>query len=125
MVEGTVGDRTRQVLQVSLQSITKYPALARPARARSTPCRDAEGPDIDSSTFTELLTHLQNLDAVLKGSGMTLKNVVKANIYLSNLPRDFNAVNEVSATCFDDSYFSCSALLVVLADQPPLRFGKR
>jgi hypothetical protein len=27
---------------------------------------------------------------------MTLKNVVKANIYLSNLSRDFGAVNEVS-----------------------------
>jgi len=37
----------------------------------------------------------QNLDAVLKGSGMSLKNVVKANIYLSNLSRDFNVVNEV------------------------------
>jgi hypothetical protein len=26
---------------------------------------------------------------------MTLKNVVKANIYLSDLSKDFNAVNEV------------------------------
>jgi enamine deaminase RidA (YjgF/YER057c/UK114 family) len=73
----------------------------------------------------QLLTHSQNLDAVLKGSGMTLKNVVKANIYLSNLPRDFNAVNEVSATCFGDPYFSYFALFVVSADHPPLRFGKR
>ncbi|WVQ93015.1 hypothetical protein IAU59_000078 [Kwoniella sp. CBS 9459] len=51
MVEGTVADRTRQVIQ--------------------------------------------NLEAVLKGSGMTLANVVKANIYLSNLSRDFGTVNEV------------------------------
>ncbi|OCF40416.1 endoribonuclease [Kwoniella heveanensis CBS 569] len=51
MVEGTVADRTRQVIQ--------------------------------------------NLEAVLKGSGMTLANVVKANIYLSNLSRDFATVNEV------------------------------
>jgi enamine deaminase RidA (YjgF/YER057c/UK114 family) len=43
-----------------------------------------------------LTTVQQNLEAVLKGSGMTLKNVVKANIYLSNLSRDFGAVNEVS-----------------------------
>lgn len=42
---------------------------------------------------------MQNLDAVLKGSGMSLKNVVKANIYLSNLSRDFNAVNDVSFDC--------------------------
>ncbi|KAI9636865.1 putative Brt1 [Dioszegia hungarica] len=51
MVEGTVQDRTRQVIQ--------------------------------------------NLEAVLKGAGMTLANVVKANIYLSNLSRDFDAINEV------------------------------
>jgi hypothetical protein len=37
------------------------------------------------------------LEAVLKGANMTLKNVVKANIYLSDLSKDFNAVNEV---CF-------------------------
>jgi 2-iminobutanoate/2-iminopropanoate deaminase len=40
---------------------------------------------------------IQNLEAVLKGANMTLKNVVKANIYLSDLSKDFNAVNEV---CF-------------------------
>ncbi|KAK8844125.1 hypothetical protein IAR55_006919 [Kwoniella newhampshirensis] len=51
MVEGTVQDRTRQVIQ--------------------------------------------NLEAVLRASGMTLSNVVKANIYLSNLARDFAAVNEI------------------------------
>lgn len=44
--------------------------------------------------------YVQNLEAVLKGAGMTLKNVVKANIYLSNLSRDFNAMNEVSAQSF-------------------------
>lgn len=38
----------------------------------------------------------KNLEEVLKGAGMSLKNVVKANIYLSNLSRDFAAVNEVS-----------------------------
>lgn len=38
---------------------------------------------------------IQNLEAVLKGANMNLSNVVKANIYLSNLSRDFVAVNEV------------------------------
>ncbi|OCF32257.1 endoribonuclease [Kwoniella heveanensis CBS 569] len=38
---------------------------------------------------------IQNLEAVLRGSGMSLANVVKANIYLSNLSKDFGAVNEV------------------------------
>ena len=39
---------------------------------------------------------LSNLSAVLEASGMSLKNVVKANIYLSHLSRDFNTFNEVS-----------------------------
>jgi enamine deaminase RidA (YjgF/YER057c/UK114 family) len=38
---------------------------------------------------------LQNLEAVLQGAGLSLKDVVKANIYLSNLSQDFGAVNEV------------------------------
>ena len=37
----------------------------------------------------------QNLEAILFASGMDLTNVIKANIYLSNLSRDFEAVNEV------------------------------
>ncbi|ORX39236.1 putative Brt1 [Kockovaella imperatae] len=51
MVEGTVQDRTRQVIN--------------------------------------------NLEEVLKAAGMTLKNVVKANIYLSKLSEDFESMNEV------------------------------
>lgn len=65
-----VQDRTRQVIQVS------KPSLALPS--------------------SQLVLTEQNLEAVLAGAGMSLKNVVKANIYLSNLSRDFSAVNEVS-----------------------------
>jgi len=32
----------------------------------------------------------------LQGAGLSLANVVKANIYLSDLSKDFAAVNEVS-----------------------------
>lgn len=63
MVEGTVQDRTRQVIAVSR-----------------------------ISQFSDML---QNLEAILKASGMELSNVIKANIYLSNLSRDFDAVNEI------------------------------
>ncbi|RSH90000.1 hypothetical protein EHS25_001333 [Saitozyma podzolica] len=38
---------------------------------------------------------LGNLEEVLKGSGMTLGNVVKANVYLSKLSQDFDTFNEV------------------------------
>ena len=32
---------------------------------------------------------------MLQGAGLSLKDVVKANIYLSNLSQDFGSVNEV------------------------------
>ncbi|KAK6906390.1 endoribonuclease [Kwoniella mangroviensis CBS 8886] len=54
-----------------------------------------EGQMVEGTVQDRTRQVIQNLDAVLKGSGMSLKNVVKANIYLSNLSRDFNAVNEV------------------------------
>ena len=37
----------------------------------------------------------QNLEGVLKGAGLTFRDVAKANIYLTDLSKDFNAVNEV------------------------------
>ena len=43
-------------------------------------------------------TDAQNLEAVLKGAGCDLSHVIKANVYLSNLPKDFDAVNEVSCS---------------------------
>jgi enamine deaminase RidA (YjgF/YER057c/UK114 family) len=38
---------------------------------------------------------LENLERVLKAAGSGLEHIVKANIYLSNLPRDFSSMNEV------------------------------
>jgi len=38
---------------------------------------------------------LQNLAEVLKASGSGLEHVVKVNIYLANLQRDFAPMNEV------------------------------
>ncbi|WVR07849.1 hypothetical protein IAU60_004892 [Kwoniella sp. DSM 27419] len=54
-----------------------------------------EGQMVEGSVQDRTRQVIQNLEAVLVGSGMTLGNVVKANIYLSNLSRDFGPVNEV------------------------------
>ena len=39
---------------------------------------------------------------MLSGAGLTLQNVVKANIYLTNLSQDFAAVNEVGVPSLAD-----------------------
>ncbi len=49
---------------------------------------------------------------------MSLKNVVKANIYLSNLSRDFSAVNEVSDNPFG---FRSILRLKPLSALPPVQ----
>ncbi|KAI0648169.1 YjgF-like protein [Trametes meyenii] len=38
---------------------------------------------------------LDNMTKVLKGAGVGLESVLKANIYLTNLQRDFTPMNEV------------------------------
>lgn len=38
---------------------------------------------------------LENMTKILKGAGTSLENVVKVNIYLTNLDRDFAPMNEV------------------------------
>ena len=38
---------------------------------------------------------IENLTKILKGAGVTRDSVVKCNIYLTNLPRDFAPMNEV------------------------------
>ncbi|TFK41882.1 Endoribonuclease L-PSP [Crucibulum laeve] len=44
---------------------------------------------------------LENLSTVLKASGSGLEHIVKVNIYLSNMPRDFALMNEVYLQFFD------------------------
>ncbi|KAF9486483.1 YjgF-like protein [Pholiota conissans] len=40
---------------------------------------------------------LRNLAIILQAAGSGLEHIVKANIYLANMPRDFQAMNEVYA----------------------------
>ncbi|KAJ4477982.1 Endoribonuclease L-PSP [Lentinula lateritia] len=44
---------------------------------------------------------LENIALVLKAAGSGLDSIVKANIYLTNMARDFGPMNEVYAEFFD------------------------
>ncbi|KAF8640792.1 hypothetical protein AX17_000441 [Amanita inopinata Kibby_2008] len=44
---------------------------------------------------------LENISTVLRAAGSGLEFIVKANVYLTNMSRDFAAMNEVYAQFFD------------------------
>ncbi|KIJ44803.1 hypothetical protein M422DRAFT_167709, partial [Sphaerobolus stellatus SS14] len=44
---------------------------------------------------------LNNISSLLKTAGSDLKHIVKANIYLTNMQRDFAPMNEAYAEFFD------------------------
>jgi 2-iminobutanoate/2-iminopropanoate deaminase len=46
---------------------------------------------------------IANLEAVLRAGGKTLADVVKVNVYLTNM-QDFQAMNQVYATRFEKPY---------------------
>ncbi|KAI9451940.1 Endoribonuclease L-PSP/chorismate mutase-like protein [Lactarius psammicola] len=48
---------------------------------------------------------LQNLGKVLQASGSGLEHIVKINIYLTNLARDFGPMNETYAEFFEKGKF--------------------
>jgi 2-iminobutanoate/2-iminopropanoate deaminase len=54
---------------------------------------------------------LKNVAAVLEEDGLTLANVVKATVLLANID-DFQAVNAVYATFFEEPYPARSAFAV-------------
>ncbi len=45
---------------------------------------------------------MKNLQAVLKAAGMSLQNMVKTSIFISDM-HNFNSINEVYATYFDEA----------------------
>ena len=49
---------------------------------------------------------IENLTKILKGAGVTRDSVLKCNIYLTNLPRDFAPMNEVYREVRALIYFS-------------------
>ncbi len=64
---------------------------------------DAESGELIISTIAEE-THkvMTNMKAVLNAAGMNFENVVKSSIFLSSM-QNFQAVNEVYATYFNES----------------------
>lgn len=48
---------------------------------------------------------LENIQVVLKAAGSGLKHVVKVNIYLANMPRDFQPMNEIYLQVGSDFYY--------------------
>jgi reactive intermediate/imine deaminase len=49
----------------------------------------------------QVRTALENLSKVLKASGSGLEHIVKANVFLTDLPKDFGPMNEVYVEFFD------------------------
>ena len=45
---------------------------------------------------------MSNLAAVLKAANMNFDNVIKSSIFISNM-NDFNMINSVYGSCFDDA----------------------
>ncbi|KAF8665278.1 hypothetical protein AX16_000299 [Volvariella volvacea WC 439] len=56
---------------------------------------------VDGGVQAQTRAALQNLDKVLKAAGSGLEHAVKINIYLPNLARDFQAMNEVYIEFFN------------------------
>ena len=54
---------------------------------------------------------LENIKAILKEEQLTLKNIVKVTIFLSDIT-DFQSVNEIYAAYFQDPYPARSAFAV-------------
>ncbi|KAH7890366.1 Endoribonuclease L-PSP [Phlebopus sp. FC_14] len=62
------------------------------------------------STFTVLpggvgaqtAAALDNIEKVLKAAGSSLQKIVKANVYMRNMERDFKSMNEVYARYFPE-----------------------
>jgi hypothetical protein len=52
---------------------------------------------------------LENLSAVLAAAGSGLEHVLKANVYLANMPRDFAAMNEAYIKVGNIKFAPCSA----------------
>ncbi len=67
------------------------------------PLHPETGTVVESGIEAQTRQVLANLDAVLSSAGATFDDVLKANIYLTNLD-DFQAVNAIYAEHFTEPY---------------------
>ncbi|WP_394832790.1 Rid family detoxifying hydrolase [Pendulispora rubella] len=68
-----------------------------------TPLDSATGRLVEGSVGDQTLQCFKNLEAVLTAAGLTFDNVVKCNVFLTNMA-DFAAMNEVYAKQFTAPY---------------------
>ncbi|KAG9312790.1 Endoribonuclease L-PSP [Chiua virens] len=61
---------------------------------------------------------LDNMKAVLEGAGSDLDHVLKVNVYLSNIARDFEAFNEIYLEYFDNPERRPARTLIGVAALP-------
>jgi 2-iminobutanoate/2-iminopropanoate deaminase len=67
------------------------------------PIDPATGNLVDGDIAAQTQRVMQNLDAVLKAAGLSLRDVVRTTIYLADM-NDFAAVNAAYGTFFSDPY---------------------
>lgn len=72
--------------------------------AGQTPIDPATGQLVDGGITAQTERVFDNLFAVLTAAGLTPDDVVKCNCYLTDLPNDFAAMNEVYARRFQPPY---------------------
>lgn len=66
-----------------------------------------ESPDIEGQT----LRAIKNLESVLHETGLTLNNIVKVNVFLSDM-KNFASMNVVYAACFGEHHPARSTVAV-------------
>ncbi|KAI0047503.1 Endoribonuclease L-PSP [Auriscalpium vulgare] len=56
---------------------------------------------VEGGVISQTRAALENMSIVLKAAGSDLSNIVKANVYLRDMERDFKAMNEGYITFFE------------------------
>ncbi|KAI0319652.1 YjgF-like protein [Amylostereum chailletii] len=70
---------------------------------------------VDGGVQEQTRTALKNLAIILKASGSGLEHILKVNIYLTDLKRDFIPMNEVYAEFFETGNFPARTCIGVAA----------
>ncbi|KAG1772960.1 Endoribonuclease L-PSP [Suillus placidus] len=58
---------------------------------------------VEGGVQGQTIAALENMDKILKAAGSGLQHVVKVNVYLTNLTRDFSDMNSVYITFFEEN----------------------
>ncbi|KAG2339968.1 Endoribonuclease L-PSP [Suillus weaverae] len=58
---------------------------------------------VEGGVQGQTIAALENMDKILKAAGSGLQHVVKVNVYLTNLTRDFSDMNSVYISFFEEN----------------------